>query len=638
MKKMTEMTVLQRLLTVFIIGTTLGTSAIAIFLYVTSILPLEESRKHTITHEWEMVLGETLIGKIEGGELAATAMSADTEVIQSIQHQAGSTEAIKGIKKAFNKTGFFSDIEFEFYNDRGQILMRSWEETPSQNAKTSYKWFLESGHHIAGDLTISDLGLTVTAFAPVYNFDDKEVGAVAIYQGFSHLAEHLKKDDKVDYLIYTQQPSGQYKIPNKSWFFPEVIEFINKHKYELKSGHEMEVTLVEDKAVVDLPLRNRHGEILGRQLVLMDADEYLEPISHQKWAVIQDIMIIVLIDIIINLIVLTTIYRDAIVPLRQAKAHLNHIVQGDLSQPLKAESKAIDIREFLADINKMQHSIQSIVNTIKGNSQQLSSDSAQTYQDVLHMCERLKKEKQLVESVLISSDSVIALSQDVASKASDGSKQVSNSAKVVESSSQEVGNAALMIQKLSDSVIDSANKVSSLVNEVDDIDKVLKDIKEVAEQTNLLALNAAIEAARAGEHGRGFAVVADEVRGLAGKTQSTVSEVEDILQNVRSKADNAQADMTEVANEASTAATYSDKIKKELGIIQDQSNHIAQQISMITGISNQQEMASRKVKNEVMEVDKEADSIITTANETIECFEKVKKMSDELVTKVSHFK
>lgn len=637
MKKLNELTILQRLGLVFVLGTTFGTLTIALFLYFTSIVPLEKSQEKLVTHEWEMMFQESLNGKIVGGELAAVAISADLGVVEALESQTFHDRSIVNLKQAFKKTGFFKDVEFEMLDANGQILMRSWE-SPTAESTSYYHWLGESKMPLAADLIDSDLGLRVVSLAPVHNAQNQKLGAIAIYQGFSHLAEHYREDDGVDVLIYTPTQQGQFELADPEWFYPEVVSFVQAHEYSVKTGQQKGVTLVGDRAVVDVPVLNRHGKHVARAVILMDAESYLAPIRHQKIAVIEDIIIIILIDVLVNLIVLMTVYRDAIVPIREAKTELNRMVEGDLSHPVKADSKAQDIRAFLQNLEFMRTSLQEVVQMIKHNAVQLSSDARKTYGDVLDMCDRLKNEKRLVESVLLSTDQVSELSLEVSRKANEGSAKVESSAEVVETSSQEVGSAVKLIQKLSESVVMSASKVSSLVEEVDEINTVLNDIKEVAEQTNLLALNAAIEAARAGEHGRGFAVVADEVRNLAAKTQSTVKEVEAILENIRVKADKAQSDMTRVGTEADEAAESSNRIRTELDVIQSQSQQIAEQIAQITHISAEQQQASVKVKSEVIEVDNEADAIITTANETIQCFEKVRDMAERLDEKVSHFK
>ena len=138
-----------------------------------------------------------------------------------------------------------------------------------------------------------------------------------------------------------------------------------------------------------------------------------------------------------------------------------------------------------------------------------------------------------------------AAAQEIARNAADASAQASQARQGAEQGSAVVSQSITAMQELSAKISESSDTIQALSHKTTDIGRILEVIQSISEQTNLLALNAAIEAARAGEAGRGFAVVADEVRNLAHRTQTSASEIHEMIENLRSDASAAVGIMTD---------------------------------------------------------------------------------------------
>jgi methyl-accepting chemotaxis protein len=288
-------------------------------------------------------------------------------------------------------------------------------------------------------------------------------------------------------------------------------------------------------------------------------------------------------------------------PISQALTAAETIAEGNLTHPVKVDGTD-EAGRLLAAMHKMQEKLRDTLQSISGSADQLASAAEELNAVTDEGARGLARQNDEIEQAATAVNEMTSAVEEVARNAistSDASKNATSSAGDGRDLVQETVSA---IERMSSDVQATADLVGNLAEESRDIGKVLDVIRGLADQTNLLALNAAIEAARAGEAGRGFAVVADEVRALAHRTQQSTSEIERMIGSIQGGTEKAVGSMRNSTERA--ASTLS--IAKGAGLALDTINTAIVEINernlVIASAAEEQAQVAREVDRNLVNI------------------------------------
>ncbi|MBH3418098.1 methyl-accepting chemotaxis protein [Pseudomonas putida] len=339
----------------------------------------------------------------------------------------------------------------------------------------------------------------------------------------------------------------------------------------------------------------------------------------------------------LGLLAAWAITRQIIIPLRQTLRAAERVASGDLTQNLQVNRRD-ELGQLQASMQRMTQGLRELIGGIGDGVTQIASAAEELSAVTEQTSAGVNNQKVETDQVATAMNQMTATVHEVARNAEQASEAALMADQQAREGDRVVGEAVAQIERLAGEVINSSEAMNQLKAESDKIGSVLDVIKSVAQQTNLLALNAAIEAARAGEAGRGFAVVADEVRSLAQRTQQSTEEIEELIAGLQSGTQRVASVMDNSRQLTDSSVELTRRAGSSLETITRTVSSIQAMNQQIATAAEEQTAVAEEINRSVMNVRDISDQTSAASEETASSSVELARLGTHLQGLVGRFK
>jgi len=509
---------------------------------------------------------------------------------------------------------------------KGDVLFSAPNNFTGRTKKTIISQSLEQGKIVRGIERDDDGKLLVVVAFPL-TVRGQPIGVGIFSRELQDAIESFKKTDVAELRIVGASGKTEYSTLKSN------SETLNS-ELPILGSHSLQRLEADGKiyAVTTLPITNNKGKALAH---LVSSEDYTETYS----ALTNTNITAYGLTVVILLFAISGLYlymRRMLMPLADVVINLKNIAAGNLTSDIEVTSND-EIGELQGAMQQTTLELREMIELVNIVSTNLDTSSDEMVEISQTTQTSLQSQQSSIEQVATAMNEMTATVLEVANSANNAADSAKNADNEVNTGQSVVNNTIGSIEQLVNEV-ENANIVINEVREDSDaIGTILDVIRGVAEQTNLLALNAAIEAARAGEQGRGFAVVADEVRTLASRTQESTNEIQTMIEKLQTGIQNAVSTMEQSRERASQTVTQAGSAGDSLQTITNSVGTINEMNTQIASAAEEQTVVADEINRSIVDISVISDQNAQGANKILDSSKNLHRLTAELNSVVNRF-
>ena len=337
-------------------------------------------------------------------------------------------------------------------------------------------------------------------------------------------------------------------------------------------------------------------------------------IEHSFSGIVWSLAVIGLASLLAFIVFFLFIRIQILTPVRQLKLDLENLANCKFSEGIN-KLTSDEIGSIAISAEQVRSNLRQILSQVNNTAAEVSSAASSLHDTARTLAVGTQQVAAQIDTVSTAGAEMSATSQEIAANCSAAANNSRHSSELAAKGINVVTQTTAGMQRISDRVRDTARQVEGLGLRSDEIGNIVETIEDIADQTNLLALNAAIEAARAGEQGRGFAVVADEVRALAERTSRATKEIGSMIKSIQAETKEAVASMEVGVQEVEKSAAEAAGSCGSMQLLLGQIGEVGDQINQIASAAEEQSSTVSEISNNVLQI---TDVINETAKSTQE--------------------